>query len=158
MAGAASPAPVAEIDYLNPKWKTEPDARDWGVRGPAPYLSSLAQRLDVTQPIPMQLHDARPLLERGELSLDTTGFVLVRHVTQCKDFHDGNEMKRVLYPEWIDMIKRLTGAAHAVVVVSIVRTDVRAGGPGSRTTGRSTRGSRTSTRTTASTRTPRAAS
>lgn len=129
MAGAADISSiVADVDYMNPLRKTAPDARGWGIVGQAPILGSLGERLDAMKPVPVQVHDARPLLERNELSLDTTGFILIRHSTQVANFADDEEIKRVYFPEVIDVIKQLTGAEHAVVVIQATRTDVEGWG------------------------------
>jgi len=57
-------------------------------------------------------------------SLDTTGFVLLRHETKCQDFRNKDLIQEVYYPEMIDLVKRHTGAEQVVVTVdSIVRTE-----------------------------------
>jgi hypothetical protein len=59
---------------------------------------------------PMQIRDGRALI--GTLSLDRNGFVLVDHPTAVKDFFDAEELKRVYYPEAIDLVKRVSGATR----------------------------------------------
>jgi hypothetical protein len=58
----------------------------------------------------MQIRDGRALI--GTLSLDRNGFVLVDHPTAVKDFFDAEELKRVYYPEAIDLVKRVSGATR----------------------------------------------
>ena len=58
----------------------------------------------------VQIRDGRALI--GSLSLDRQGFVLVDHPTTVKDFFDLEELKRVYYPEAIELVKRVSGATR----------------------------------------------
>ena len=49
------------------------------------------------KPTIIDVKDARPLLARGELSLDTTGFVLLEHKSECKNFRDKAMVRRVYF-------------------------------------------------------------
>jgi len=49
-------------------------------------------------------------------TLDRNGFHFVPHPTQMTDFFDEDEIKRVYYPEMIDLIKAESGAKRVVVV------------------------------------------
>ena len=58
----------------------------------------------------------------GDLSLDTSGFMLVEHRTQVRDFFDPEELKRVYYPEVIALVQRLSGAKRVVVFDHTLRS------------------------------------
>lgn len=58
-----------------------------------------------------------------ELSLEKNGFVLVRQPTQVRNFRDPEEVRRVYYPEAVDLVKRLTGAENVIAFGDVVRTD-----------------------------------
>jgi hypothetical protein len=47
--------------------------------------------------------------------LERHGFRFVRHDTQVKDFYDEAEIKRVYYPEMVELIKAESGAKRVVV-------------------------------------------
>ena len=59
------------------------------------------------------IRDARPLA--GDLSLDAHGFVLVRHETGVRDFHDGAERARVYDAEIAELVAALSGAVRVLV-------------------------------------------
>lgn len=77
--------------------------------------------------VDVAVEDARPAMRAGELSLDTNGFVLVDHPTQCSDFHDNKVIKREYYGECVELVKRATGAAAAFVTEHLVRTETPKG-------------------------------
>ena len=58
----------------------------------------------------------------GDLSLDTSGFMLVGHRTQVRDFFDPEELKRVYYPEVIALVQRMSGAKRVVVFDHTLRS------------------------------------
>ena len=58
----------------------------------------------------------------GDLSLDTSGFMLVEHRTQVRDFFDPEELKRVYYPEVIALVQRMSGAKRVVVFDHTLRS------------------------------------
>lgn len=62
----------------------------------------------------------------SELSLDTTGFVLIHHETAVKDFYDPDEVKSLYFPEVERLVKRVTGAERVVVFDHIVRNSLLA--------------------------------
>lgn len=73
---------------------------------------------------PVEVIDARPANERGELSLETNGFVLVREPTKCPNFRHTPTVRETYYPEVTALVKRLTGAPFAVTAEPhILRTD-----------------------------------
>ena len=67
----------------------------------------------------MEIADGR---RAGDLSLDTSGFMLVEHRTQVRDFFDVEELKRVYYPEVIALVQRLSGAKRVVVFDHTLRS------------------------------------
>ena len=62
----------------------------------------------------------------GDLSLDTTGFVLTPHETAVKDFYNSEEVKSVYYPEVERLLKRVAGAERVVIFDHVVRNPVLA--------------------------------
>jgi hypothetical protein len=57
-----------------------------------------------------------------ELTLEANGFVLVEHRTAVKNFFDGEELKRVYYPEVAALIQRLSGAPRVQVFDHTLRS------------------------------------
>jgi hypothetical protein len=58
----------------------------------------------------------------GDFLLERDGFRFVRHDTQVKDFYDDAEIKRVYYPEMVELIKQQSGAKRVVVFDHTLRT------------------------------------
>ena len=77
---------------------------------------------------PMHIEDMRPHVD--ELALERNGFVLVRHSSCVMDFHDPDEIRRVYYPEVIELVKQLTGAQKVLPFGEILRTDAATTGDG----------------------------
>jgi hypothetical protein len=59
------------------------------------------------------IYDLRPAA--SEFLLEDVGFQLLTHKSAVKDFWDEDEIKRVYYPESIDLLKRVTGASEVRV-------------------------------------------
>jgi hypothetical protein len=59
------------------------------------------------------IYDLRPAA--SELSLDDAGFQFLTHASAVKNFWDEDEVRRVYYPESIDLLKRITGASEVRV-------------------------------------------
>ena len=59
------------------------------------------------------IHDLRPAA--SEFRLDDVGFQLLSHRSRVRDFWDEEEIKRVYYPESIEVLKRVTGASEVRV-------------------------------------------
>ena len=70
------------------------------------------------------IYDARPIAD--QLSLDKQGFVLLKEPTAVANFYDPDEVRAFYYPEVETLIKRVTGAAKAVVFAHDVRCTTRA--------------------------------
>lgn len=63
----------------------------------------------VSEPHMAPIYDFRPIA--GQFTLDRAGFQLLTHKTAVKNFWDEAEVRRIYYPESIDLLKRETGAA-----------------------------------------------
>jgi hypothetical protein len=68
------------------------------------------------------IYDLRPAA--SEFRLDDVGFELLNHKSAVKDFWDEEEIKRVYYPESIDLLKRVTGAREVRVFDHTLRRRV----------------------------------
>jgi hypothetical protein len=66
------------------------------------------------------MHNARPHWREFDLEVD--GFRFVDHPTRMKDFFDPEEIKRVYYPEMVDLVKTESGANRVVVFDHTLRT------------------------------------
>jgi hypothetical protein len=73
-----------------------------------------------TDPHRVTMHNARPHLKRFKLEVD--GFRFVDHPTRMKDFFDADEIKRVYYPEMVELVKAESGAKRVVVFDHTLRT------------------------------------
>ena len=66
------------------------------------------------------MHNGRPHL--NEFKLDVDGFRFVNHETKMQNFFDEDEIKRVYYPEMIELIKAESGAKRVVAFDHTLRT------------------------------------
>jgi len=66
------------------------------------------------------IHNGRP--QADDFALERDGFRFVRHDTQVKDFYDEDEIKRVYYPEMVELVKAESGAKRVVVFDHTLRT------------------------------------
>ena len=57
-----------------------------------------------------------------DFELENNGFRFVRHDTKVADFYDEDEIKRVYYPEMVELIKAESGAKRVVVFDHTLRT------------------------------------
>jgi hypothetical protein len=71
--------------------------------------------------VPVAIHDARRL--PAPPTIDREGFALARFPTAVTNFFDPALVKRVYYPEVIDMLKRDTGANNVLVFDHTVRVE-----------------------------------
>ena len=53
--------------------------------------------------------------KEDSLSLDTTGFKFYKHASKLTTFDNDEEIRRVFYPESIELIKKLTGASRVEI-------------------------------------------
>ena len=75
----------------------------------------------------VRIHDAR---QRTDLSLDTSGFILLREPTKMKNYEDPEELARVAYPEFEAIVKRLTGADRVLCFGPVLRSSAAHPGGG----------------------------
>jgi hypothetical protein len=68
------------------------------------------------------IHDLRPAASK--FALDEVGFKLLTHRSAVRDFWDEEEIKRVYYPESVDLLKRVTGATEVRVFDHTLRRRV----------------------------------
>jgi hypothetical protein len=68
------------------------------------------------------IHDLRPLAP--ETTLDNAGFQLLTHQSAVKNFWDEEELKRIYYPEAIELLKRVTGATQVHIFDHTLRRHV----------------------------------
>ena len=76
----------------------------------------------------MRVESMRPHV--SDLALERNGFVLVREPTQVRNFYDADEVKRVYYPEILELVKRLNGAAKVIAFGEVARSDSTQTGAG----------------------------
>jgi hypothetical protein len=69
---------------------------------------------------PVRIQDARPI--KDQFNLDTNGFVLAEHRSAVTDFRDSDQVDDIYSNEVTEIVKRLTGADHAVSRGWMVRT------------------------------------
>jgi hypothetical protein len=78
-------------------------------------------RSDATpDPRRVAIHNGR--LQAQDFVLDHNGFRFVRHDTAVDNFYDEDEIKRVYYPEMVELIKAESGAKRVVVFDHTLRT------------------------------------
>ncbi len=70
----------------------------------------------------IRVHNLRPVAH--ENGLDNAGFQLLRHESAVQDFWDEDEIKRVYYPEAIELLKRATGATRVDIFDHTLRRRV----------------------------------
>jgi hypothetical protein len=104
----------AKVRYLDASWKG---------RAERPRIGSRETRHANTSPLDVRIEDARPLHERGELDLDTQGFVLTRHRSEVADFRDDAQVTRTYYEEMKRRVAELTGAEHVFMLQHVRRTE-----------------------------------
>jgi len=68
----------------------------------------------------VEIRNAR--LQRGQFSLDSTGFFLVEHRTKVADFFDPGEIRSVYYPEIEQLIRDASGAKRVVIFDHTLRS------------------------------------
>jgi hypothetical protein len=104
----------AKVRYINADWKD---------RDESPRIGSRESRREATSFQDVQVHDARPRLEAGELNLDHNGFTLTQHESAMVDFRDDEVVERIYHREMEALLCRVTGADHAFSRSHLVRTE-----------------------------------
>lgn len=69
--------------------------------------------------VPMTIRNGRRAARQP--SLDAEGFAFARHDSAVRDFYDDAELRRVYYPELVELTKALTGARNVIVFDHTVR-------------------------------------
>jgi hypothetical protein len=78
-------------------------------------------RSDATpDPRRVLIHNGRH--ETADFELEKNGFRFVRHDTKVANFYDEDEIKRIYYPEMVELIKAESGAKRVVVFDHTLRT------------------------------------
>ena len=104
----------AQVRYINAEWRD---------RAESPRIGSRETRRANTSFQSIEVHNARPRFEAGEINLDQNGFTLSSNRATVTDYRDDDEVKAKYHPQMIDLVKRETGAAHAFVRGHLIRTE-----------------------------------
>ncbi|MBB3181459.1 CmcJ/NvfI family oxidoreductase [Variovorax sp. Sphag1AA] len=98
----------AQLNYLKP-----------GTSRPVSYTFEPPEGVPWTtgenEPRRVQIRDGRPFAALGELSLDRSGFELVAHRSEVRNFSDDAAVRSVYYPESEQLLLAATGAEKVVV-------------------------------------------
>ncbi|MEK9903780.1 MAG: CmcJ/NvfI family oxidoreductase [Rhodospirillales bacterium] len=105
----------AEVRYVNAEWKG---------RKEIPRIGSRETRRANTSRQPIKVHDARPGLLNGDITLDGSGFTLAKLHHEIKDFRDIEATAQAYYPAVEELVVRVSGAKKAFVRDHLVRTEV----------------------------------
>jgi hypothetical protein len=126
IAAASLPHIQAALNFLAP---TSAKPVTYAYQPPPGIPSSTAEAEEHATTI----RDLRPAASK--FSLDDAGFQFLPHRSAVKNFWDEDEIKRVYYPESIDLLKRVTGASEVRIFDHTLRRRVpgendRSGKPG----------------------------
>jgi hypothetical protein len=111
----ALPTVEAELSYLVPMTERP---RNYAYEPPAGVPWSNTSH----EPRRLPIHDARPIA--ADVSLDGEGFGIVRQRSAVRDFQDDDEIRRVYYPESIELLKQATGADRVFIFDHTVRRHI----------------------------------
>jgi hypothetical protein len=78
------------------------------------------KRAGTIDPRRVVIHNGR--LHPREFDFERNGFRFVRHDTKVADFFDDDEVRRVYYPEMVELVKAESGASRVVVFDHTLRT------------------------------------
>ncbi|EKM50121.1 uncharacterized protein PHACADRAFT_130728 [Phanerochaete carnosa HHB-10118-sp] len=73
------------------------------------------------EPYDVVIRDARDKEKEYDLSLDTSGFQFVKHVSQDRDFEDEERIQTAYYREVEELLKKETGAKRVLVFDHTIR-------------------------------------
>jgi len=104
----------ARVRYVNDSWRELVGY---------PRIDSGEDRRANTSFHDVQVRDARPLHARGELDLDSNGFVLERHETGVSDFSDRRQIETTYFDELCEVVHSLTGAAAVFAAHHVSRAE-----------------------------------
>ena len=105
---------AAKVRYVNAEWKG---------RDETPRIGSRETRRANTSFRDAIMHDARPRLAAGDVSLEVNGFTLSENTSQVTDFRDDDQIVSLYYDEMKDLIRRATGAARVLMRSHLIRTE-----------------------------------
>jgi len=115
---AAEVAVQADLNYLNS-----------AVQRPLSYTFEPPEGTPWTTgdlvPTRVVIHDARPGVASGELSLDRSGFTKLAHRSALHDFSDDAAIRAIYYPESEALIRQATGAEKVVVFDHTLRDSAK---------------------------------
>lgn len=101
------------LNYYKPIGEEPPFAY---AREPPP---GVPQRNIGQDPHPATIHDIRG--KEDTVSLDTTGFAFVKHVSEEKEFLDEERIKTVYYKEVEELLKKEAGAKRVFIFDHTIR-------------------------------------
>lgn len=104
----------AQVRYINAEWRNKTEI---------PRIGSKESRRAVTSFQDVKVHDARPRLEAGAITLDQNGFSLTRNPSAVSNFRDDAEVSAKYYDEMKAVIANATGADQTFVYNHLVRTE-----------------------------------
>ena len=110
---AANTVP-AQMRYVNTEWKHTDEI---------PRIGSRETRRANTSFHDIRVHDARPGLASGAITLERNGFTLSKNPTACPDFRDEATVEKVYYPEVERVVRETTGADHVFIRSHLIRTE-----------------------------------
>eukprot|EP00756_Hemistasia_phaeocysticola_P046182 Hpha_TRINITY_DN19952_c0_g1::TRINITY_DN19952_c0_g1_i1::g.93504::m.93504 len=109
------------VGYLNPELVRGWGREDYVDRALEINMGSSKDFKKATTKRTVMFHDVRA---GPPVTLDRNGVELVKLPSKCTDFRNlDGQVKQVLFPEVVEMCKRLTGAAHASVHDYLVRSE-----------------------------------
>jgi hypothetical protein len=104
----------AKVRYINSEWRDSDEI---------PRVGSRETRRANTSFQDVDILDARPRLDAGEIDLDRSGFTLTNHATKITDFRDKDAVAETYYPEIKDLVRRVTGADRVFMRGHLIRTE-----------------------------------
>lgn len=111
---AAGNTVLAQMRYVNTEWKHTDEI---------PRIGSRETRRANTSFHDIQVHNARPGLASGAITLERNGFTLTRNPTACPDFRDEETVRTVYYPEVERVVRETTGADRVFIRSHLIRTE-----------------------------------
>ena len=104
----------AQVRYINAEWKG---------RDESPRIGSRESRRAATSFQDVRVHDARPRLEAGALSIDRNGFTLTTNPTAVTNFRDEEQIEGIYHREMERLVEGVTGAHRAFARSHLIRTE-----------------------------------
>ncbi len=111
---AAAKTVPAQLRYVNAEWKHTDEI---------PRIGSRETRRANTSFQDIQVHNARPGLEDGSLTLEKNGFALTGNLSACPDFRDEDTVRKTYYPEVERVVREVAKADHVFIRSHLIRTE-----------------------------------